>query len=198
MVIAVLIGLFLLYYAVIVVSLFKSEGFSFISLLIDIGIVTGLIAIYFISGNLFGHDLSNIYFFTINGSFVYMYFAIKYFWIKPKLLQYIIQKEHGETEAEMEAADELEVDLQTSRIRSIYYVIIAIVLLIISKVRMVPELKADALSMNPVYIFLGIIIIFIWLIIDIYRKKKYGIFLFKTFVPLVVTIWIIIATIILQ
>ncbi|MBR9489889.1 DUF5080 family protein, partial [Staphylococcus aureus] len=31
-----------------------------------------------------------------------------------------------------------------------------------------------------------------------YRKKKYGIFLFKTIVPLVVTTWIIIVTIILS
>ncbi|MDQ7187889.1 DUF5080 family protein, partial [Staphylococcus aureus] len=44
----------------------------------------------------------------------------------------------------------------------------------------------------------GVIIILIWLVLDIYRKKKYCIFLFKTIVPLVVTIWIIIATIILS
>ncbi|MBR9499943.1 DUF5080 family protein, partial [Staphylococcus aureus] len=53
-------------------------------------------------------------------------------------------------------------------------------------------------SMNPVFIFVGVIIILIWLVLDIYRKKKYGIFLFKTIVPLVVTTWIIIATIILS
>ncbi|MBH4877575.1 DUF5080 family protein, partial [Staphylococcus aureus] len=56
----------------------------------------------------------------------------------------------------------------------------------------------DAVSMNPVFIFIGVIIILIWLVLDIYRKKKYGIFLFKTIVPLVVTIWIIIATIVLS
>ncbi|RIN91522.1 MULTISPECIES: DUF5080 family protein, partial [Staphylococcaceae] len=34
--------------------------------------------------------------------------------------------------------------------------------------------------------------------LDIYRKKKYDIFLFKTIVPLFVTSWIIFGTIILQ
>ncbi len=37
---------------------------------------------------------------------------------------------------------------------------------------MQPELQADAISMNPVFIFVGVIIILIWLVLDIYRKKK--------------------------
>ena len=48
------------------------------------------------------------------------------------------------------------------------------------------------------FIFIGMIITIIWFIIDCYRKKKYRIFLFKTIVPLVVTLWIIIVTLILQ
>lgn len=107
----------------------------------------------------------------------------------------MIAKELGESK---EVIEEQELDLQTSKIRGIYFFIISVVMLIITKLRMQPELQADAISMNPVFIFVGVIIILIWLVLDIYRKKKYGIFLFKTIVPLVVTIWIIIATIILS
>lgn len=115
--------------------------------------------------------------------------------MKPKLVNYIIAKEIGESK---DVIEEQELDLQTSKIRGIYFFIIAIALLIITKLRMQPELQADAISMNPVFIFIGVIIILIWLVLDIYRKKKYGIFLFKTIVPLVVTTWIIIATIVLS
>ncbi|MCH1574230.1 DUF5080 family protein [Staphylococcus epidermidis] len=52
----------------------------------------------------------------------------------------------------------------------------AIVLLILTKVHIVSDIKADSLSMNPIFIFVGMIIIVIWLIMDLYRKKKYGIF----------------------
>ncbi len=45
-------------------------------------------------------------------------------------------------------------------------------MLIITKLRMQPELQADAISMNPVFIFVGVIIILIWLVLDIYRKKN--------------------------
>lgn len=128
------------------------------------------------------------------GSFVYMYYAIKSLWVKPKLVNYIIAKEIGESK---DVIEEQELDLQTSKIRGIYFFIIAIALLIITKLRMQPELQADAISMNPVFIFIGVIIILIWLVL-IYIVRKYGIFLFKTIVPLVVTTWIIIATIVLS
>lgn len=193
MIIAVLVGLFIIFYAVILVSLMKAEGFSLFSLVIDILILASLIALYFIGGNMRGQDLSNFLMFTHLGSFIFMYFAIKSFWVKPKLLIYLVQKKENVDDKDLEFQ---ELDFLTSRIKASYYFILAIVLLIITKLRMVPELKEDALSMNPVFIFIGIIIIFIWLIIDIYRKKKYGIFLFKTIVPLIVTIWIIIGTII--
>ncbi|PTI28151.1 DUF5080 domain-containing protein [Mammaliicoccus vitulinus] len=193
MIIAVLVGLFIISYAVVLVSLMKAEGFSLFSLVIDILILASLIALYFIGGNMRGQDLSNFLMFTHLGSFIFMYFAIKSFWVKPKLLIYLVQKKENVDDEDLEFQ---ELDFLTSRIKASYYFILAIVLLIITKLRMVPELKEDALSMNPVFIFIGIIIIFIWLIIDIYRKKKYGIFLFKTIVPLIVTIWIIIGTII--
>ncbi|NFW65133.1 DUF5080 family protein, partial [Staphylococcus aureus] len=125
----------------------------------------------------------------------FMYFAIKCLWVKPKVVNYLIAKELGESK---EVIEEQELDLQTSKIRGIYFFIISVVMLIITKLRMQPELQADAISMNPVFIFVGVIIILIWLVLDIYRKKKYGIFLFKTIVPLVVTTWIIIVTIILS
>ncbi|WP_152514446.1 DUF5080 family protein, partial [Staphylococcus epidermidis] len=47
------------------------------------------------------------------------------------------------------------------------------------------------------FIFVGMIIIVIWLIMDLYRKKKYGIFLFKSLIPIVVTVWIIISSVLL-
>lgn len=195
MVYIVLIGLFIIFYVVIFVSLLKSEGFSILSLIIDMFILIGLIVFYIIGGKLNGHDLSNVLMFTHYGSYIYMYFAIKYFWIKPKLLKYLIQKDQ---EPESEELENQELDIQTSRIRAVYYFIIAIILMVITKLKMIETLKEDALSMNPVFIFVGCLIILIWLAIDIYRKKKYDIFLYKTIVPLIVTIWIIIGTIILQ
>ncbi|YCS67789.1 DUF5080 family protein [Staphylococcus epidermidis] len=73
----------------------------------------------------------------------------------------------------------------------------AIALLILTKVHIVSDIKADNLSMNPVFIFVGMIIIVIWLIMDLYRKKKYGIFLFKSLIPIIVTVWIIISSVLL-
>lgn len=195
MVYFVLVSLFIIFYAVIFVSLLKSEGFSILSFAVYVLILIGLISFYFIGGRLEGHDLSNFLMFTHLGSYIYMYFAIKHFWVKPHLLKYIIHKDQN---PESEELDFQELDLQTARIRAIYYFILSIVLLTITKLKMVDALREDALSMNPVFIFIGIIIILIWLALDIYRKKKYDIFLFKTIVPLFVTSWIIFGTIILQ
>ncbi|RIM47271.1 DUF5080 family protein [Staphylococcus cohnii] len=195
MVYFVLVSLFIIFYAVIFVSLLKSEGFSILSFAVDVLILIGLISFYFIGGRLDGNDLSNFLMFTHLGSYIYMYFAIKSFWVKPRLLNYLIHKDQNPESEELETQ---ELDLQTARIKAIYYFILSIALLIITKLKMIDALRADALSMNPVFIFIGIIIILIWLVLDIYRKKKYGIFLFKAIVPLFVTIWIIIGTIILQ
>ncbi|MCU5745672.1 DUF5080 family protein [Staphylococcus sp. SQ8-PEA] len=194
MIYIVLISLFIMFYAVRAISVLKNAGFSLLSFLIDILILIALISFYYIAGKLEGRDLDNVLFFTHLGSYIYMYIAIKYFWIKPRLLIYLIQKNE---EPENEELASKELDLQTSRIRSIYYFIISIVLLVITKLKMPDNLREDQLSMNPIFILIGIIIVLIWLAIDIYRKKKYDIFLFKTIVPLVVTIWIIIGTIIL-
>ncbi|PTJ62837.1 DUF5080 domain-containing protein, partial [Staphylococcus saprophyticus] len=133
--------------------------------------------------------------FTHLGSYIYMYFAIKSFWVKPRLLNYLIHKDQNPESEELETQ---ELDLQTARIKAVYYFILSIALLIITKFKMVNALREDALSMNPIFIFIGIIIILVWLVLDIYRKKKYDIFLFKTIVPLFVTSWIIFGTIILQ
>ena len=76
MIIAVLVGLFIISYAVVLVSLMKAEGFSLFSLVIDILILASLIALYFIGGNMRGQDLSNFLMFTHLGSFIFMYFAL--------------------------------------------------------------------------------------------------------------------------
>ncbi|HGO3482964.1 TPA: DUF5080 family protein [Staphylococcus aureus] len=195
MIIFILITIFAIYYIAMIASLFKSEGFSIIGLILDVVIMGTLIFYYFIGARFVDNDLSNFLMFMDTGSHIFMYFAIKCLWVKPKVVNYLIAKELGESK---EVIEEQELDLQTSKIRGIYFFIISVVMLIITKLRMQPELQADAISMNPVFIFVGVIIILIWLVLDIYRKKKYGIFLFKTIVPLVVTIWIIIATIILS
>ncbi|BBN30747.1 TPA: DUF5080 family protein [Staphylococcus argenteus] len=195
MIIFILITIFAIYYIAMIASLFKSEGFSIIGLLLDIVIMGTLIFYYFVGARFVDNDLSNFLMFMDTGSYIFMYLAIKCLWVKPKVVNYLIAKELDESK---EVIEEQELDLQTSKIRGIYFFIIAVVMLIITKLRMQPELQADAVSMNPVFIFIGVIIILIWLILDIYRKKKYGIFLFKTIVPLVVTTWIIIATIILS
>ncbi|HHE7738028.1 TPA: DUF5080 family protein [Staphylococcus aureus] len=195
MIIFILITIFAIYYIAMIASLFKSEGFSIIGLILDVVIMGTLIFYYFIGARFVDNDLSNFLMFMDTGSYIFMYFAIKRLWVKPKVVNYLIAKELGESK---EVIEEQELDLQTSKIRGIYFFIISVVMLIITKLRMQPELQADAISMNPVFIFVGVIIILIWLVLDIYRKKKYGIFLFKTIVPLVVTTWIIIVTIILS
>lgn len=195
MIIFILITIFAIYYIAMIASLFKSEGFSIIGLILDVVIMGTLIFYYFIGARFVDNDLSNFLMFMDTGSYIFMYFAIKCLWVEPKVVNYLIAKELGESK---EVIEEQELDLQTSKIRGIYFFIISVVMLIITKLRMQPELQADAISMNPVFIFVGVIIILIWLVLDIYRKKKYGIFLFKTIVPLVVTTWIIIVTIILS
>ncbi|PTJ68247.1 DUF5080 domain-containing protein, partial [Staphylococcus saprophyticus] len=52
MVYFVLISLFVIFYAVIFVSLLKSEGFSILSFAVDVLILIGLISFYFIGGRL--------------------------------------------------------------------------------------------------------------------------------------------------
>ncbi|SUK68131.1 Uncharacterised protein [Staphylococcus aureus] len=184
MIIFILITIFAIYYIAMIASLFKSEGFSIIGLILDVVIMGTLIFYYFIGARFVDNDLSNFLMFMDTGSYIFMYFAIKCLRVKTKVVNYLIAKELGESK---EVIEEQELDLQTSKIRGIYFFIISVVMLIITKLRMQPELQADAISMNPVFIFVGVIIILIWLVLDIYRKKKYGIFLFKTIVPLVVT-----------
>ena len=123
-----------------------------------------------------------------------MYFSIKNFWTKPKVLKYLISKEENVNQEDIEYQ---ELDLQISKIKSVYYFLIAIVLLILTKVHIISEIKEDSLSMNPIFIFVGIIIIVIWLVIDLYRKKNMA-FLFKSLIPIVVTIWIIISSVLLN
>ncbi|EJE15821.1 DUF5080 family protein [Staphylococcus epidermidis] len=194
MVYFVLIGVFIIFYLALFDSLLKSENLSILSIILDFVIIVMLIVFHFIGNKLTGNDLSNYIAFTLIGSFVYMYFAIKNFWTKPKVLNYLISKQENANQDDIEYQ---ELDLQVSKIKSVYYFLIAIALLILTKVHIVSDIKADSLSMNPVFIFVGMIIIVIWLIMDLYRKKKYGIFLFKSLIPIVVTIWIIISSVLL-
>lgn len=169
MIIFILLTVFALFYIAMIASLFKSEGFSIIGLILDIVILTTLIFYYFVGASFVDNDLSNFLAFMNFGSFVYMYYAIKCLWVKPKVVNYLIAKELGESK---EVIEEQELDLQTSKIRGIYFFIISVVMLIITKLRMQPELQADAISMNPVFIFVGVIIILIWLVLDIYIARK--------------------------
>lgn len=194
MVFVVLIGLFILFLYNNFCEFIKTEGFAILPLCIDLLILISIIVFYYIGGYLKPKDLSNYLMFTMYGSYVYMYFAIKYFWIKPKVVEYVILKEHLNSDEDLE---ERELNLQTARVRSVYYFIISVMLFIITKLRMNIDLKDDAVSVNSTLMLIGIIIIVLWLIIDFYRKGRYGIFLFKTIVPLTVTIWIIITTLIL-
>ena len=182
------------FYAAIMSSLFKIEGGLFISLLIDLGIIIGLIVIYVIGGHLELHDLRNYLVFTYFGSYIYMYFTIKTFWTKPRLLKYMVEKEQNQDKEQLEIQES---DLRSSRVRSVYYLIISVVLMWFTHIHMHPLLQEDIISVDPVIIFIGFIITIIWLILDIYRKIKYGVFLFKTIVPLVVTLYIFINSIVL-
>ncbi|MCE5044126.1 DUF5080 family protein [Staphylococcus chromogenes] len=194
MIYIVLIGLFVVFYAAIMSSLFKIEGGLLISLLIDLGIIIALVVFYVIGGHLELHDLHNYLMFTYFGSYIYIYFTIKTFWIKPRLLKYMVEKDQDIDQEQLEVQES---DLRSSRIRSIYYFIISLVLMWFTHIHMHPLLQEDLISVDPVIIFIGFIITIIWLILDIYRKIKYGVFLFKTIVPLVVTLYIFINSIVL-
>lgn len=194
MIYIVLFGLFVIFYAAIMSSLFKIEGGLLISLLIDLGIIIALVVFYVIGGHLELHDLHNYLMFTYFGSYIYMYFAIKTFWTKPRLLKYMVEKEQDIDQEQLEVQES---DLRSSRIRSVYYFIISLVLMWFTHIHMHPLLQEDLISVDPVIIFIGFIITIIWLILDIYRKIKYGVFLFKTIVPLVVTIYIFVNSIVL-
>ncbi len=146
MIIFILITIFAIYYIAMIASLFKSEGFSIIGLILDVVIMGTLIFYYFIGARFVDNDLSNFLMFMDTGSYIFMYFAIKCLWVKPKVVNYLIAKELGESK---EVIEEQELDLQTSKIRGIYFFIISVVMLIITKLRMQPELQADAISMNP-------------------------------------------------
>lgn len=194
MIYIVLVGLFALFYLIIFTSLIKSEGISFFGLLLDVVLVVILIIFYFIGKNLDGYKLQTYFECTTVGSYVYMYFAIKMFWIKPALLEYYILKESGDTEDIKEEIEEKELHIQTARIRAIYYFLVAVALFIITKILMVNGIDDNLLSLHMFLILGGILTFLVKLIIDIINKIRYGIFLFKSLIPLIVTIWIFIAT----
>lgn len=84
MIIFILITIFAIYYIAMIASLFKSEGFSIIGLILDVVIMGTLIFYYFIGARFVDHDLSNFLMFMDTGSYIFMYFAIKCLWVKPK------------------------------------------------------------------------------------------------------------------
>lgn len=96
MIIFILLIVFLFFYIVMIVSLFKSEGFLIIGLILDIVILIILIFYYFVGVSFVDNDLSNFLVFMNFGLFVYMYYVIKSLWVKFKLVNYIIVKEIGE------------------------------------------------------------------------------------------------------
>ena len=49
---------------------------------------------------------------------MYIYFAIKNFWTKPKVLNYLISKKENANQDDIEYQ---ELDLQVSKIKSVYY-----------------------------------------------------------------------------
>lgn len=194
MVYFVLIGLFIIFYLVLFDALLKSEGISILSVILDIIIIVMLIIVYIIGRKLSGNDLNNYIAFTLIGSYIYMYYAVKNFWIKPKLVKYLVGKKLQEEEEDLEYQ---KLDIQTSRTKSKYYGAVAILLLVFTKIYITPDLKEDSLSTVSIFIPIGIIIILIWLILDLYRKKQFGIFFFKSLIPMVVTVWIFVSIVIL-
>lgn len=106
----------------------------------------------------------------------------------------MVEKEQNQDEEQLEVQES---DLRSSRVRTVYYLIISVVLMWFTHIHMHPLLQEDIISVDPVIIFIGFIITIIWLILDIYRKIKYGVFLFKTIVPLVVTLYIFVNSIVL-
>ncbi|PTK79053.1 DUF5080 domain-containing protein, partial [Staphylococcus haemolyticus] len=90
MVYFVLIGVFIIFYLALFDSLLKSENFSILSIFLDFVIVIMLIIFHFIGNKLTGNNLSNYVAFTLIGSFVYMYYAIKNFFTTLKVLNYLI------------------------------------------------------------------------------------------------------------
>ncbi|MEX2961097.1 DUF5080 family protein, partial [Staphylococcus pasteuri] len=185
---------FIIFYLVLFDALLKSEGISILSVILDIIIIVMLIIVYIIGRKLSGNDLSNYIAFTLIGSYIYMYYAVKNFWIKPKLVKYLVGKKLQEEEEDLEYQ---KLDIQTSRTKSKYYGAVAILLLVFTKIYITPDLKEDSLSTVSIFIPIGIIIILIWLILDLYRKKQFGIFFFKSLIPMVVTVWIFVSIVIL-
>ncbi|HHW5064315.1 TPA: DUF5080 family protein, partial [Staphylococcus aureus] len=59
MIIFILLTVFALFYIAMIASLFKSEGFSIIGLILDIVILTTLIFYYFVGASFVDNDLSN-------------------------------------------------------------------------------------------------------------------------------------------
>lgn len=96
MIIFILIIIFVIYYIVMIVSLFKSEGFLIIGLILDVVIMGILIFYYFIGVCFVDYDLSNFLMFMDIGLYIFMYFVIKCLWVKFKVVNYLIVKELGE------------------------------------------------------------------------------------------------------
>lgn len=74
MIIFILITIFAIYYIAMIASLFKSEGFSIIGLILDVVIMGTLIFYYFIGARFVDHDLSN--FFNVYGYWIIYFYVL--------------------------------------------------------------------------------------------------------------------------
>ncbi|WP_114604020.1 DUF5080 family protein [Staphylococcus sp. EZ-P03] len=190
----ILIGLFVLFYLIVVASIFKSEGISLFGLIVDAAFVIILTVFYFIGKKATDIDISNYFYFMIVGSLVYMYTAVKMFWIKPELVQYLILKE---TDSKGEEIEDLESYLQTARIRSVYYFIVSVALMVIIFLVIPSPINEEFIAFDKFLVFVSICIFLVSFIIDVVRKIRYGIFFFKSIAPLMTIIWMIISVFIL-
>ncbi|GGI42048.1 DUF5080 family protein [Mammaliicoccus stepanovicii] len=193
MIYIILVGVFALYYGITFLSLMKTEGIAFFFLLGNIGLIISFIIFYLIGGHLNGNDLSNFVLYTIYGSYFYMYFAFKQLWTKPMKFKFFKVEDRTD-----EDRDNFVLELNNCKPRGIYLFISSIVLFCLGIHYITQQDAIEISDLNITFIAFGLLIIILWLLMDIYRKIRYKVFIFKTLVPLVVTIWMIITNIIIS
>lgn len=193
MIYIILVGVFALYYGITFLSLMKTEGITIFFLLGNIGLIISFIIFYLIGANLNGNDLSNFVLYTIYGSYFYMYFAFKQLWTKPKKFKFFKVEDRTDEER-----DNFILELNNSKPRGIYLFITSIVLFCLGNHFLTQQVALELNDLNSMFIGIGLIIIILWLLMDIYRKIRYKVFIFKTIVPIVVTIWMIITDLIIS
>ena len=198
MVILGLISIILLIILAIFTSMLKAQRIPIFGYFVDIVILALLMTIYFVGGGLNHSGLIAYVVFLHISSLIYIYLALKNYFIKLNKHKYNYAKKNQFND---KIAKDKAYDFRFTRRQAVYHFLIAIALIAIAKLRLTPEIEQDVLLFEFGYayrfIIIGLAVIVLTFLIECYRMEKYGANLVRIIVPLGVALWAVISMLLL-